>query len=221
MTLKMTPLIPPPILHLSGLITPYVPPATFSIVPSSHSFYQDFKFWDGRATMVMFVSAAPVSSFFPFTQLHISHSIIGRTSRFTSLSFGSTHDFTIMCNSHEIFPSPQKIGPTIEGITTTIVTYVAVFKCPAQCQVKKHFPYGWDCRRIWTLCLSHIPSYLECLPSSTWTGRPRVWSTPRHFQIPFFQLHPICFIVPILFPVKICQGMHNRGAVVSNLTDQG
>ena len=27
----------------------------------------------------------------------------------------------------------------------------------------KNFPYGWDCRRIWTLHLSHLPSPLESL----------------------------------------------------------
>ena len=63
-------------------------------------------------------------------QIHISHSRIGRTSRFTSVSFGSTHDFIILCNSHEVFPSPQNIGPRIEGSMTTIATDVVVFPCP-------------------------------------------------------------------------------------------
>ena len=117
--------------------------------------------------MFMSVSAALVSSFLPFTQHHISHSRIGCTSHFISLSFGSTHDFTIMCNSHDVFSSLYNIGPSIEGSMTTIGTDDVVFLFPAQCQVKNTFPYGWDYLRIWTLCLSHIPSRLESLPSST------------------------------------------------------
>ena len=40
---------------------------------SSHIFFQAFNFWDGRVTTLMPVSAALVSSFPPFTQLHIIH----------------------------------------------------------------------------------------------------------------------------------------------------
>ena len=75
----------------------------FPIVPSSRSFCQVFNFWDGRVTTLMSVSVALVSSFLPFTQRHISHSKIVRTRRFTSLSFGSTHDIKILCNSPDIF----------------------------------------------------------------------------------------------------------------------
>ena len=103
----------------------------FPIVLSSRSFCQDFNFWDGRVTRVMSVSAALFSSFISLTQLHISHSRMGRTSRFTSFSFGYNHDFTILCNSHDVFFSPQKIGPRIEGRMTKIGTDVVVFLCPA------------------------------------------------------------------------------------------
>ena len=109
----------------------------FPIVPSSHSFCQDFNSWYERVTTVMSVSAALDYLFLIFTQLHISHSIIGRTMCFAYLSFGSTRDFKILCNSHDIFSSPQKIGPRIEGSMTTIGIDVVVFLCPAQCQVLK------------------------------------------------------------------------------------
>ena len=99
----------------------------FPIVPSIRSFCKDFNFWGGRVTTVMSVSAALVYWFIPLMQLHISHSIIGHTSRFTSVSFGYTHDFTILYNSHEVFSSQQKIGPRIEGSMTTIGIYVIVF----------------------------------------------------------------------------------------------
>ena len=92
----------------------------------------------------MSVSAALVSSFLPFMQLHIRHSIIGRTRRFTSMSLGSTHDIKIMCNSHAFFSSPQKIGPRIEGIMTTIGTYVVVFSMSCTVSsLKNFFPIFW------------------------------------------------------------------------------
>ena len=53
--------------------------------------------------MLVSVSTALVSSFVPSTQLRISHSIIGHKNCFTSLYFFSTHDFTILCNSHDFF----------------------------------------------------------------------------------------------------------------------
>ena len=134
-----------------------------------------------------------MSSFLPFTQLHISHSRIERTSCFTFLSFSSTHYFTIMSNYHAIFSSPQKIGPSIEGSMTTIGTDVAVFYMSCTVSSLKHFSYCWYCRLIWTFRPSHLPSPLECLTSSIWTDGLGVWSTPRHFQIPFFQSHPNCF----------------------------
>ena len=112
----------------------------FPIVTSSRSFCQDFNFLHGRVTTVMSVSAALVSSFIPFTHPHIKHSRIGRTSRFNSLSFGSTHDFTIMCNSHKLFSSPQKIGPNIEGSMTTIGTDVVVFSMSCTVSGFKTFP---------------------------------------------------------------------------------
>ena len=79
----------------------------------------------------MSIYGALLSSLLPFTQLYIIHSRIGQTSRFKSLSFGSTRDFTVMCNSYGVFPSPQNIGRRIEGIMTKIVTDVVVFPCPA------------------------------------------------------------------------------------------
>ena len=66
----------------------------------------------------------------------------------------------------------------------------------------KTFPYGWDWRRVWTLSISHIPSPLECLPSSIWTFGLRVWFAPRHFQILFFQSHPTFFHCIYLFSKK-------------------
>ena len=87
----------------------------------------------------MSISAALVSSFLLFSQLHIIHSRIGQTSRFTSLSFGSTHDFTILCNSHDDFSSPQKIGPRIEGSMTTIGTDVVVFSMSCTVSSFKNF----------------------------------------------------------------------------------
>ena len=112
----------------------------FPIVSSSHSFCQYFNLLYGRVTTVMTIFAALVSSFCPFTQLYIRHSRIGRTSRFTSLSFGSDHDFIIMCNSYEVFPSPQKIGPRIEGSMTTIGTDVVVFSMSFTVSSLKNFP---------------------------------------------------------------------------------
>ena len=52
---------------------------------------------------------------------------------FTSLSFASTHAFTIMCKSHDIFSSSQKIGPRIAGSMITVDTYAVVF--PLSCTV--------------------------------------------------------------------------------------
>ena len=80
------------------------------IVPSSSSFYQAFNFLDGRGTTLMSVSAALVSLFLPFTHIHIGHSRIKGTSRFNSLYFGSTYDFTILCNSYDIFPHHKRFG---------------------------------------------------------------------------------------------------------------
>ena len=77
--------------------------------------------------MVISIFVSLVSSFLPFMQLHISHLRIGQKIRFVSVSFGSTHDFTILSNSHEVFSSPQNIGPRIEGSMTTIGTDVVVF----------------------------------------------------------------------------------------------
>ena len=75
----------------------------FPIFPSSLRFFRDLNFCDGRVTMLVSVSTALVSSFVPSTQLRISHSIIGHKNCFTSLYFFSTHDFTILCNSHDFF----------------------------------------------------------------------------------------------------------------------
>ena len=88
---------------------------------------------------------------------------------------------------------------------------------PTQCQVWKTFPYDWDWRRIWKSSLYHLPSPLEWLTSSTWTGGLGVWSTPRYFHIPFFRSHPTflsylsffwanfpkeCAIVDMVYPVQ-------------------
>ena len=167
----------------------------------------------------MSVSEAFVSSFLPFAQLYISHSRIGRTSRFTSLYFGSTHDFTIACNSQEFFSSSQNTGPRLAGRMTTIDTYVVVFSRPAQYQVLKRFPmvgigvdYGNQVcpisLHLWNIYLLPLElAGLEC--------------DPHHvsFRLPFPNRTQNFLIVPILFSGKFCQGMHYRVAGVSGMTD--
>ena len=149
----------------------------------------------------MSVSAALVSSFVPFTYLHICHSRIKRTSRFAFLYFGFTHDFTILSNSHEVFPHHRILG---QGLKVAWQQLAQMFFFNMSCTVSslKTFPYGWDWRRVWTLSISHIPSPLECLPSSIWTFGLRVWFAPRHFQILFFQSHPTFFHCIYLFSKK-------------------
>ena len=104
------------------------------IVPYSRSLYQVLNFWDGRLTMLMYVSASLVSSFLPFTQIHISHSIMGWTSHFTSIYFGYNH----RCNYHNVFYSSQKIGPRITDRKTTIGTYVVVLSSSCTVSSKKN-----------------------------------------------------------------------------------
>ena len=86
----------------------------------------------------MSVSEALVSSFLPFTHIHISHSRIRQTSRFTFLSFGSTHAFKIPCNSYGIFSSTQNIWPRIVGSMTTIRTYIVVFTSSCKVSILKN-----------------------------------------------------------------------------------
>ena len=88
----------------------------------------------------MFVSAALVYSFITFTQLYISHSRIGRTSRFNYLSFGSTHAFTIMCNSHENFPHHIILGQGLKVSRQKLAQMLLFFYVLHSVRFKKLFP---------------------------------------------------------------------------------
>ena len=88
----------------------------------------------------MSVSVALLSSFLPFTQLHISHSRMGRTISFISLSFGSNHPFKIPCNYHDVFYSSQQIGPIISVSITISGTYVVIFSLSYTVSILLFFP---------------------------------------------------------------------------------
>ena len=166
----------------------------------------------------MFVSAALVSSFIPFTQLRISHLRIGRTICFTPMSFGSTHAFKILCNSHVIFLSGQKIGPSIEGSIKKLAQMLLLLSHLTQCQYFKTFTMVWigkECgNQVWPISLNISDDH--CLPLKL----AGLQCDPTHviFRSPFSN-HTQFIVVPILFLEKFCQTMHYCGDGVSSLTD--
>ena len=126
MTLAITPLLPPLIPYLSGVLPPSILLASFQLFLQAAVSARIFIFdMGGLPRSCLFLRH--LCFHFSFMQIHIIHLRIGRTSRFTSVSFESNHDFTILCNFHEVFSLPQNIGANIEGRMTTMGTDVVVF----------------------------------------------------------------------------------------------
>ena len=134
MTLTITPLLSPTILHLSEVLPLSVLPDTFqlflqaAVMPGSQLLI--WKVYHAHVCFCdtcVFISSLCASPYQPFKNMTYKP--------FHTHSFGSTHAYTILCNSHDVFPLPQKIGSRIEGSMTTIGTYVFFPLCPSQCQV--------------------------------------------------------------------------------------
>ena len=197
----MTPLLPPPIMYLSGVLPPYVLPSTFQLFLQAAVSARILIFEMGglqrsclflrRLRLHLFPSHIPISTIqdredkpfhllilwlYPWFQNYV---------QLPQSVFFTTEDWAKYLRKHD-----------------NNWHRCCCFSMSCTVSSLKPFPYCWDCHRIWTFFLSHIPSPLECLPYSTWTGGLVVWSTPRHSRIPFFQSHPKCLYCTDTFPGK-------------------
>ena len=111
--LTLTPLLPSLILHLSEMRPSSVLPSTlkFFLQAAVSARISTFDM-GGRTHSCLFLQHLFLH-IIPFKQLNIIHSRIGRKICFIYLSFGSTCAFTIMCNSHDVFPHKDRLGPRI------------------------------------------------------------------------------------------------------------